>query len=98
VRTRSPRYEACLLDPAAPILSIFDAVYREVVGRAPVYGYERGITDANVLMGEAGVPCVHLGPPRGGVHQKDEYMERGWVGPLSRMYALIAARFLKAAG
>ena len=98
VRTKSPRYEACLLDPAAPILSIFDAVYREVVGRAPVYGYERGITDANVLMGEAGVPCVHLGPPRGGVHQKDEYMERGWVGPLSRMYALIAARFLKAAG
>lgn len=98
VRTKPPRYEACLLDPAAPILSIFDAVYREVLGRAPVYGYERGITDANVLMGEAGVPCIHLGPPRGGVHQKDEYMERSWVGPLSRMYALIAARFLKAAG
>jgi len=30
------------------------------MGRAPVYGYERGITDANVLMGEAGVPCIHL--------------------------------------
>jgi acetylornithine deacetylase/succinyl-diaminopimelate desuccinylase-like protein len=31
------------------------------------------------------------------VHQKDEYMEREWIGPLSRMYALIAARFLEAA-
>lgn len=98
VRTRPPRYEACLLDPATPILSIFDEVYRKVLGRAPVYGYERGITDANVFTGEAGIPCVHLGPPRGGVHQKDEYMERGWIAPLSRMYALIAAGFLKAAG
>jgi acetylornithine deacetylase/succinyl-diaminopimelate desuccinylase family protein len=97
IQTKPPRYEACLLDPAAPILAIFDAVYQEVTGRAPVYGYERGITDANVFMGEAGIACIHLGPPRGGVHQKDEYMEREWIGPLSRMYALIAARFLEAA-
>jgi succinyl-diaminopimelate desuccinylase len=98
IHTKPPRYEACLMDPGAPILGILDAAYREVMGRAPVYGYERGITDANVLMGEAGVPCIHLGPPRGAVHQKDEYMERRWISLLSRMYALIAARFLEAAG
>jgi len=97
VQTKPPRYEPCLLDPEAPILAIFDTVYREVMGRAPVYGYGRGITDANVFMGEAKIPCIHLGPPRGGVHQKDEYMEREWIEPLSRMYALIAARFLEAA-
>ena len=63
------------------------------MGVEPAYAYSAGITDANVF-GEHGIPCLHLGPARGNVHQPDEYVDLDWLERLPRMYALIAARFL----
>jgi succinyl-diaminopimelate desuccinylase len=94
VRTKPPRYEAFVLDPNTPILSIFDAVYRQVMGIAPQYAYSSGITDANIFAGEGGIPCLHLGPRRGGAHQKNEYVPLDWLPPVSEIYARVAARFL----
>ena len=94
VRTKPPKYEAYVMDRDEPIIQIFDGVYREVMGREPLYEYASSITDANIFAGEAGIPCLHLGPRRGGAHQKNEYVQLDWLEPVSRMYALIAARFL----
>jgi succinyl-diaminopimelate desuccinylase len=96
VALKPPRYEPFLMDRDEPIVEIFDAAYREVMGAAPVYAHAQGITDANVY-GEAGIPCLHLGPARGNVHQPDEYVAQEWLPWLSTIYALITARYLVAA-
>ncbi len=95
VKTKPPRYEAYVMEKSDPILQVFDGVYREVMGREPLYEYASGITDANIFAGEGGIPCLHLGPERGGAHQKNEYVPLDWLPPVSKMYALIAARYLK---
>ncbi|MFX1283151.1 MAG: M20 family metallopeptidase [Promethearchaeota archaeon] len=95
VKTKPPQYEAYIIDKNEPIIQIFDAIYREIMGKAPHYDYTSGITDANIFAGEAGIPCLHLGPNQECAHQKNEYVNLNWLEPLSQMYTLIAARFLK---
>ena len=95
VKTKPPRYEAYVMEKSDPILQVFDEAYREVMGEAPHYEYASGITDANIFAGEGGIPCLHLGPQRGGAHQKNEYVPLEWLPPVSKMFALIAARFLR---
>lgn len=94
VGIKPPRYEAFVMDRGEPIIRVFDGVYREVMGKEPLYEHAYGITDANIFAGEGGIPCLHLGPARGGAHQKNEYVPLEWLPPVSEMYALIAARFL----
>ena len=94
VNTKPPLYAAYEMKRTEPIIKIFDEVYKEVVGKAPLYNYSKSITDANTFTGEGGIPCLHLGPKPGGAHQKNEYVELDWLPPVSKMYALIAARFL----
>lgn len=93
VKLKPPRYEPFLISREEPIVRLFHQVYREVMGADPVYAYSAGITDANVFA-ERGLPCLHLGPPRGNVHQPNEYVSLDWLETLSTMYTLIAARFL----
>jgi acetylornithine deacetylase/succinyl-diaminopimelate desuccinylase-like protein len=94
VGTKPPRYEAYVMGKDEEIIRVFDTVYKEVMGVEPVYEYAYGITDANIFAGEGGIPCLHLGPQRGGAHQSNEYVLLDWLLPVSKMYALIAARFL----
>ncbi len=94
VRTKPPQYEAYIMSQDSPIIQVFDQVYRQVMGVAPVYEYASGITDANVFAGEGDIPCLHLGPRRGGAHQKNEYVWLDCLPRVSRMFAMIASRFL----
>jgi acetylornithine deacetylase/succinyl-diaminopimelate desuccinylase-like protein len=94
VRTKPPFYASYVLDRDEPLIKVFDGAYREVMGRAPSYGYSSSITDANTFAGEGGIPCVHLGPFPGGPHQLDEYTLISSLGPVSRVLALMADRFL----
>jgi succinyl-diaminopimelate desuccinylase len=94
VRVKPPQYEAFVMDRHEPILQIFHQVYQDVIGAAPHYEHSYGITDANVYAGEGGIPCLHLGPQRGGAHQKNEYVPLDWLPVTCRMYALIADRYL----
>jgi acetylornithine deacetylase/succinyl-diaminopimelate desuccinylase family protein len=96
VGLKPPRYEPFLMGRDEPIVSVFHEVYREVLGVEPVYAYSEGITDANVF-GEHSIPCLHLGPARGNVHQPNEYVSLDWLERLPRLYALIAARYLGSA-
>ncbi len=94
VGTKPPRYEPFILREDEPIMKVFHEVYMEVMGVEPLYEYASGITDANVFTGEAGIPCLHLGPNRGDVHKPNEYVSLGGLPLVSKMYTLIAARFL----
>ncbi len=94
VRTKPPQYEAFVIEKREPIIRVFDRVYREVMGVEPHYEHAYGITDANIFAGEGGIPCLHLGPRRGGAHQRNEHVPLEWLPRISEMYALIAARFL----
>jgi len=94
IGTKPPRYEPFVLREDEPILKLFHEVYKEVRGVEPLYAYTSGITDANVFAGEARIPCLHLGPKRGNTHQPNEYVPLEWLPQISKMYALIAARFL----
>jgi succinyl-diaminopimelate desuccinylase len=95
VGTKPPRYEAYVMSKDEEIITVFDEVYREVMGKAPSYEYAYGITDANIFAGEGRIPCLHLGPRRGGAHQKNEYVPLDWLPLISEMYARIAVGFLR---
>ena len=94
VRTKPPVYESFEMNPEEPILRLFNGVYREVMGREPVYQYSKSITDANTIAGVGGVPCLHLGPRRGNTHQANEYVPLEWLKPVSEMYTRLALRYL----
>jgi len=94
VGIKPPRYEAYVMSKDEEIIGIFDPIYREVMGKAPSYEYAYGITDANIFAGEGSIPCLHLGPQRGGAHQKNEYVPLDWLPPVSEMFTRIAVEFL----
>jgi len=96
VGIKPPRYEAYVMERDEEVFRVFDPVYREVMGREPLYEHAYGITDANIFAGEGGIPCLHLGPQRGGAHQKNEYVPLEWLPKVSEMFALIASSFLGA--
>jgi succinyl-diaminopimelate desuccinylase len=94
VKTKPPYYASYVLGKDEPLIRVFDGAYREVMGKAPSYEYSSSITDANTFAGEGGIPCVHLGPYPGGPHQRDEYTLIDSLGPVSRVFALMADKFL----
>jgi len=94
---KPPRYEPFLVSQDEPIIMVFHQAYRQVMGRDPLYAHCEGVTDANVFA-EKGIPCLHLGPARGNVHQPNEYVDLDGLASLSTIYALIAARFLSGSG
>jgi succinyl-diaminopimelate desuccinylase len=95
VGIKPPRYEAYVMSKEEEIISIFDPIYREVMGKVPLYEYAYGITDANIFTGEGGIPCLHLGPKRGGAHQKNEFVQLDWLPLVSEMFTRIAVDFLR---
>jgi len=94
VSTKPPQYEPFVMDRGEEIIRVFDDVYREVMGVGPLYEYAYGITDANILAGEGHIPCLHLGPRRGGAHQENEFVPIEWLPWITEMFTMIAVRFL----
>ncbi len=102
VKIKPPQYEAYVMSKEDPIIKAFDPVYRDVMGKAPVYQYAYGITDANTFAGVGKIPCLHLGPARGvsdpkkggGTHEKNEYVDVTWLPRVNRMYVKVADAFL----
>ncbi len=64
------------------------------MGKSPLYEYSSSITDANTFTGEGGVPCMHLGPYPGGIHQKNEYTTLESLPMVSKVFTSVAARYL----
>jgi len=94
IGVKPPKYEPYTCSREELIMKTLDSVYREVMGRPPLYEYAYGITNANIFQGQEGIPCVHLGPQRGEAHGANEYVKMEWLPLVSRMYAMMAVRYL----
>ena len=95
VGLKPPRYEPYIATKDEPLMRILDEVYRETMGKEPLYEYAYGITEANIFQGEQGIQCIHLGPQRGNAHGANEYVKTEWLPPVSEMYTKIALKYLK---
>jgi acetylornithine deacetylase/succinyl-diaminopimelate desuccinylase-like protein len=94
IGVKPPKYEPYVCAKNEPLLCVLDSVYRKVMGRAPLYEYAYGITNANIFQGEHGIPCIHVGPERGGAHQPNEHVKLKWLPPVSEIYTRIALEYL----
>ncbi len=94
VGVKPPKYEPYICTRDEPLMKILHEKYQQVMGREPLYEHAYGITNANIFQGEQGIPCIHIGPERGGAHQPNEHVKLEWLPPVSEMYARIAMSYL----
>jgi succinyl-diaminopimelate desuccinylase len=92
---KPPKYEPYVSTKDEPLMKILDSVYVQVMGKTPLYEYAYGITNANIFQGENGIPCIHIGPQRGGAHQPNEHVKLKWLLPISEIYTRIALKYLQ---
>ena len=94
VEIKPPMYEPYTSTRDEPLMMILYETYETVMGRKPLYEHAYGITNANIFQGEQEIPCIHIGPQRGGAHQPNEHVKLKWLPPVSEMYARIALAYL----
>lgn len=94
IGVKPPRYEPYICTRDEPLMKILHEKYQQVMGKEPLYEHAYGITNANIFQGEQGIPCIHIGPERGGAHQPNEHVKLEWLPPVSEMYARIALSYL----
>lgn len=95
VKIKPPYYASYIIDKDEQLVKVFEESYRLVTGRDPVYEYKSSITDANTLAGEGGIPCIHLGPYSGGIHQKNEFTTLESLPQVSKIFAILASKYLE---
>ncbi|MBI2880374.1 MAG: M20 family metallopeptidase [Candidatus Tectomicrobia bacterium] len=89
------RNEPFLLGSSEPVLEVLTGSIRDVTGRHPRWVGKAGFSDANVLMGEAGIPTVTFGPGNSSGHGPDEFVELDEVVTAAKVIALTALRFTR---
>ena len=94
VKVKPPQYEPYTMPKDHELFTNIEPIYEQVMGKLPQFEYAYGITDANIFAGEGKIPCLHLGPARGGAHQKNEYVPLEWLPKITKIYTLLAAKFL----
>jgi succinyl-diaminopimelate desuccinylase len=94
IGVKPPKYESYTCSKDELIMKILDEAYSDVMGKPPLYEYAYGITNANIFQGEEKIPCVHIGPQRGAAHGANEYVKLEWLPPISKIYTIVAARYL----
>jgi succinyl-diaminopimelate desuccinylase len=94
VRVKPPYYEPFEMSPEELIVRIYEEAFKEIRGVAPKFGYRASISDANVFVGEGGIPTVQHGPAGEGSHQANEFVYLKNLKPAAMVDALTAAKFL----
>ncbi|MGE0459762.1 MAG: M20/M25/M40 family metallo-hydrolase [Vicinamibacterales bacterium] len=102
LRARDPRFEATLdwglwrdpmlVDQAAPVVRAVADAALEHVGRAAEVCAAPWWTDA-ALIQAAGIPAVIFGPPGGGIHAVDEWVDLEGLARFERVLRAVTARF-----
>jgi succinyl-diaminopimelate desuccinylase len=95
VGVKPPKYEPYICQKDEPLMQVLDSVYQQVMGKPPLYEYAYGITNANIFQGEHDIPCIHIGPERGGAHQPNEYVKLEWLPLVSEIYTRVALKYLQ---
>jgi acetylornithine deacetylase/succinyl-diaminopimelate desuccinylase-like protein len=94
IGVRPPCYDGYLLERTDPFVMAFAESYRRVLGRPPDLGIGRGVSDANILAGRAGIPTLLFGPSGGNMHGADEWLDLSQLEPARAVYTDFALRFL----
>lgn len=61
--------------PEHPFTHAFAEAGKAVLGSAVPLGYMPGVSDANLVNGQAGIPCIVYGPLAGNFHQCQEWVD-----------------------
>jgi acetylornithine deacetylase/succinyl-diaminopimelate desuccinylase-like protein len=92
--TAEPSYGSYALAESDPFVTSFAETYRRHVGRAPELGFCLGVSDANVLAAEAGVPTILFGPSGANLHAADEWADLSQMAVAKAVYTDLALGFL----
>lgn len=95
IETPAPFYEPYLIDENSPFVDDFKSAYEGVIGRPPVCGFGRGITDGNIYVAEGGIPTITFGPRGYGPHECNEYVEIDSLVPVAQVFAETVINFFK---
>jgi acetylornithine deacetylase/succinyl-diaminopimelate desuccinylase-like protein len=91
---RPPSYDGYLLKRTDPFITAFAESYRRILGRPPDLRNGRGVSDANIFAGKAGIPTLLFGPSGGNMHGADEWLDLSQLEPARAVYLDFALRFL----
>lgn len=89
-----PRYESFLLDRQSLFIRQFSESYRTVLGKEPDLRFGRGVSDANIFTGRAGIPTLLFGPDGANMHSGDEWVDLDQLHLARAVYLDFARRFL----
>ena len=78
-----------------PVVATLASSIRDVLGEEPSYFGKTGVSDANALAHEGGIPSVAYGPGNASGHEPDEYVE---IAELLRCTRVLAVSALRACG
>jgi acetylornithine deacetylase/succinyl-diaminopimelate desuccinylase-like protein len=81
--------------PEHPLTQAFVAASRAVLGAAVPFGYSVGVSDANLISGEAGIPCIFYGPLAGDFHQCTEWVDLSSLIPCADVLLATALTVLQ---
>jgi acetylornithine deacetylase/succinyl-diaminopimelate desuccinylase-like protein len=81
--------------PEHPFTQAFVAASRAVLGAAVSFGYSVGVSDANLINGEAGLPCIVFGPMGGDFHQCTEWVDLSTLLPCAEVILATALSMLQ---
>ncbi|MEM9778014.1 MAG: M20/M25/M40 family metallo-hydrolase, partial [Chloroflexota bacterium] len=93
IETPAPFYEPYTLEEDHPLIKDFLSAYQTINGESPVFGYGRGITDANIYVAEGNIPTVTYGPRGHGFHECNEHVEIDSLLPVAQVFAQTVINF-----
>ena len=94
VRIKPPYYEPFEMSRDESVVRAYAEAFKQVRGVIPKFGYRASISDANVFVGEGGIPTVQHGPAGEGSHQANEFVYLKNLKPSAMVDALTATKFL----
>lgn len=95
IKITEPRYESFWLSKEHPFVVAFAQSYRRELGREPDLVFGRGVSDANVFSGRAGIPTLLFGPNGANMHSGDEWVDLAQLCKATDLYRAFALDFLK---
>lgn len=89
-----PHYESYLLADDEPALQLLLSSYRAITGKQPELRFGKGVSDANIFCGRAGIPTYLFGPGGANMHAGDEWVDLPQLALTQQIYLHFAQRFL----
>jgi acetylornithine deacetylase/succinyl-diaminopimelate desuccinylase-like protein len=80
--------------PQHAFTQAFAEAGRAVFGKEVPLGYTAGLSDANLIYGEAGIPCIVYGALAGDFHQCNEWVDLNSIVQCAEVVLATALRFL----